>query len=98
MEQQRTGTIAVDPADGTTKWEYKGVPYDTVRGSTTQHVAARAISYFPKTDMVYTGQEDGSVVALKAKTGAPVWTAQVSGAGTYGAATDTVEVATTTPL
>src|SRR6185295_11554238 len=35
----------------------------------------------------YAGQNDGSVVALKAKTGAPVWTAQVSGAGTFGSAT-----------
>jgi putative pyrroloquinoline-quinone binding quinoprotein len=87
MEQLRAGTIAVNPADGTTAWQYSGVKYDTVRGSTTQHVAARGISYFPKLDLVYTGQEDGSIVALKAKTGAPVWTAQVSGAGTYGSAT-----------
>ena len=81
------GMVAINPGDGTVAWEYAGVKYDTVRGSTTIHTAARGISYDPKTDYVYVGQNDGSVVALKAKTGAPVWTAQVSGAGTYGSAT-----------
>jgi quinohemoprotein ethanol dehydrogenase len=37
--------------------------------------------------MVYSGQQDGSIVALNAKTGAPVWTTSVIGAGTYGDAT-----------
>src|SRR5439155_4680235 len=34
---------------------------------------------------VYIGQQDGSIAALNAKTGAPVWTYQVGAAGTlYG--------------
>jgi len=81
------GMVAINPGDGTVAWQYAGVKYDTVRGATTTHTAARGFSYDPKTDMIYVGQNDGSVVALKAKTGAPVWTAQVSGAGTYGSAT-----------
>jgi hypothetical protein len=81
------GMVAINPGDGTVAWQYAGVKYDTVRGATTQHTAARGFSYDPKTDEIYVGQNDGSVVALKAKTGAPVWTAQVSGAGTYGSAT-----------
>jgi hypothetical protein len=81
------GMVAINPGDGTVAWQYAGVKYDTVRGATTTHTAARGFAYDPKTDYVYVGQNDGSVVALKAKTGAPVWTAQVSGAGTYGSAT-----------
>jgi glucose dehydrogenase len=81
------GMVAINPGDGTVAWQYSGVKYDSVRGATTQHTAARGISYDPATDDVYVGQNDGSVVALKAKTGAPEWTAQVSGAGTYGSAT-----------
>ena len=81
------GVVGINPGDGTVAWEYKGVPFDTVRGSTTTHTAARGISWSPKLDYIFAGQNDGSVVALKAKTGAPVWTAQVSGAGTFGSAT-----------
>jgi hypothetical protein len=81
------GMVAINPGDGTVAWQYQGVKYDTVRGATTIHTAARGFSWDPKTDLIYVGQNDGSVVALKAKTGAPVWTAQVSGAGTYGSAT-----------
>ena len=75
------------PADGTVAWEYKGVPYNTVRGATTQVNGRSCRGVQPEADYIYAGQQDGSVVALKAKTGAPVWTAQVSGAGTYGSAT-----------
>lgn len=81
------GVVGINPGDGTVAWEYKGTAYDTVRGATTTHTAARGISWSPKLDYLFAGQNDGSVVALHAKTGAPVWTAQVSGAGTYGSAT-----------
>jgi alcohol dehydrogenase (cytochrome c) len=67
------GMVAINPGDGTVAWEYKGTAYDTVRGATTTHTAARGISYSPKTDYIYAGQNDGSVVAIKAKTGAPAW-------------------------
>src|SRR6202035_4927549 len=33
---------------------------------------------------IFDGQQDGSIAALNAKTGAPVWTTSVIGAGTYG--------------
>jgi len=88
---QLTGMVAIKPGDGTVAWQYQGVLYNTVRGATTQlSRPARTASYDPKTDYVYVGQQDGSVVALKAKTGTPVWTAQVSGAGTYGSATSAI--------
>ena len=41
-------------------------------------------SYSPTLNLIYAGQQDGSIVALNAKTGAPVWTTSVIGAGTYG--------------
>jgi glucose dehydrogenase len=86
-----TNMVAIHPGDGTVAWEYQGVPYNTVRGATTQlSRPSRTASYNPKSDYVYLGQQDGSLVALKAKTGAPVWTAQVSGAGTYGSATSAI--------
>jgi hypothetical protein len=82
----RTGVVAVDPADGHTLWAYQGPQFNTVRAATNQVNAARSESWNPKLNYIYAGQQDGSVVALKATTGAPVWTAQVSGAGTYGSA------------
>jgi hypothetical protein len=81
------GVVGINPGDGTVAWEYKGIPFDTVRGATTTHTAGRGIAYDPKHDYVFAGQQDGSVVALKAKTGHPVWTVQVVGAGSYGSAT-----------
>ena len=89
-QPEHTGMVAINPGDGTVAWAYAGVKYNTVRGATTQVTAPRGLSYDPKADLIFVGQEDGSVVALKAKTGAPVWTAQVSGAGTYGSATGSI--------
>jgi glucose dehydrogenase len=89
-QPEHTGMVAINPGDGTVAWAYAGVKYNTVRGATTQVTAPRGLSYDPKLDYIFVGQEDGSVVALKAKTGAPVWTAQVSGAGTYGSATGSI--------
>ena len=57
------------------------------RGDLAERPASRGISYSAKHDYVYVGQMDGSIAALRAKTGAPVWTAQVVGAGSYGSAT-----------
>jgi putative pyrroloquinoline-quinone binding quinoprotein len=84
------GVVSINPGDGSVAWEYAGVKYNTIRGSTTQVRPGRTVSYSPKQDYIFAGQNDGSVVALKAKTGAPVWTAQVSGAGTYGSATSSI--------
>ena len=90
FQPEHTGLVAIDPGTGAVAWQYQGVKYNSVRGATTQVTLPRAITYDPVTNYVYTGQEDGSVVALNAKTGAPVWTAQVSGAGTYGSATSSI--------
>jgi len=82
------GAVGINPGDGTVAWEYKGAPYESYRGATTiNDPAPRGFAYNAKLDLVYTGQQDGSLVALKAKTGAPAWTAQVVGAGSYGSAT-----------
>jgi hypothetical protein len=87
FQNYTSGMAAVNPGDGSIAWKYAGVLYNPVRTPTAQVTGSRGISYNPKADYVYMGQNDGSLVALKAKTGAPVWTAQVSAAGTYGAAT-----------
>ena len=59
----------------------------TQQGQRLRNNNARTQGYSTKLNMVYSGQQDGSIVALNAKTGAPVWTTSVIGAGTYGDAT-----------
>jgi glucose dehydrogenase len=81
------GMTAANPATGQIAWQYKGVQYNTIRTPTATVGPSRGLAYNAKADLVYMGQNDGSLVALKAKTGAPVWTAAISGVGTYGSAT-----------
>jgi glucose dehydrogenase len=83
----QTGVVAVSPADGSVVWKYQGPAENSIRGAGVQVVAARSEVFSPKWNYIYSGQQDGSVVALNAKTGAPVWTVEVSGTGTYGSAT-----------
>jgi quinohemoprotein ethanol dehydrogenase len=84
---------AVEPDTGKIIWKYVGAKYDTTRAaganSTTIQNASRGLGYNPIDNLIYSGQQGSTVVALNAKTGAPVWTAQVTGAGsgTYGSAT-----------
>ncbi len=83
-----TGFAAVDPATGTVKWTYQGPTNEgPIFGLTAVTKEARSEAYNPVANLVYTGQQDGSVVALDAKTGALKWTVQVAGTGTYGSAT-----------
>jgi quinohemoprotein ethanol dehydrogenase len=85
-----TGTVGVDPLTGATKWHYQGAASNTARTDSVTPVltsGARDESFDAKANLLFSGQQDGSVVALNAKTGAPVWTSQVSGVGTYGSAT-----------
>jgi glucose dehydrogenase len=82
------GAVGINPGDGTVAWEYKGAPFESYRGATTiNDPAPRGFAWSAKHDLVYMGQQDGSLVALRTKTGAPVWTAQVVGTGSYGSAT-----------
>jgi len=83
------GVAALKPDTGDILWSYKG-PVSaqlTQAGQRLRNDNARTQSYSPKLNMIYSGQQDGSIVALNAKTGAPVWTTSVIGAGTYGDAT-----------
>jgi len=83
------GVAAMKPDTGDIAWNYKG-PVSaqlTQAGQRLRNDNARTQSYSPKLNMIYSGQQDGSIVALNAKTGAPVWTTSVIGAGTYGDAT-----------
>ncbi|MBV8396296.1 MAG: PQQ-binding-like beta-propeller repeat protein, partial [Actinobacteria bacterium] len=83
---------AVDPATGNIIWQYQGAKYDTTSGgaaATNLQIPARNIGYDPIDNEIFAGQQDSSLVALNAKTGSPLWTAQVAGAGlgTYGTST-----------
>jgi quinohemoprotein ethanol dehydrogenase len=89
-----TGLVALDPATGKTLWTYQGptsnpLYKDAATGLTravpVQDRAARTESY--GNGLVFVGQQDHSVVALNAKTGAPVWTVQPASAGTFGVST-----------
>src|SRR3954447_873588 len=83
------GVVGVKPDTGETVWKYNG-PVSaqlTQAGQRLRNDNARTQVYSPGLNMVYSGQQDGSIVALNAKTGAPVWTTSVIGAGTYGDAT-----------
>jgi quinohemoprotein ethanol dehydrogenase len=81
------GVVAVNPGTGATMWTYSGPGHPTLPGQRTYVDDSRDTSYDPTLNYIYSGQQDGSIVALNAKTGAPVWTVQVTGAGTYGGAT-----------
>jgi len=83
-----TGMVALNARTGALLWKYQGPLNRTnplVTTSTGTVGMARSESF--GNGQVYTGQQDGSVVALDAKTGAVKWTAQVSATGTYGSAT-----------
>ena len=83
------GVAAMDPATGAVQWKYNGPasPQLTQAGQRLRVDNTRDESFSPKLNMVYAGQQDGSIIALNAKTGAPVWSTSVIGAGTYGDAT-----------
>ena len=80
------GVVALKPDTGDIAWNYKGPASAqlTQAGQRLRNDNARTQSYSPKLNLIFSGQQDGSVVALNAKTGAPVWTTSVIGAGTYG--------------
>jgi quinohemoprotein ethanol dehydrogenase len=80
------GVAAMKPDTGDIAWNYKGPasPQLTQAGQRLRVDNTRDQSYSAKLNLVYSGQQDGSIIALNAKTGAPVWSTSVIGAGTYG--------------
>jgi quinohemoprotein ethanol dehydrogenase len=77
------GMVAINPESGDILWRYQGPltnPDSPTPGS--QVHAARDEAF--GNGLVFAGQQDGSIVALNAKTGAPVWTVQVAAVGTFG--------------
>ena len=75
------GMLALNPVTGETLWKYTG-PNPVGGAAYTSFGAGSRVESYGR-GMVFTGQSDGSIVALDAKTGAPKWTAQVSGAGVF---------------
>jgi glucose dehydrogenase len=76
------GMVALDPTNGKVLWQYIG---PNPKPSTPGGTPANQLQYGNTTKVssfcngkVITGQQDGSIVALDAKTGAPIWTNQVS--------------------
>jgi hypothetical protein len=80
------GVAAMAPDTGAIAWNYSGPssPQLTQLGQRVRVDNSRTTSYSAKLNLIYAGQQDGSIVALNAKTGQPVWTTSVIGAGTYG--------------
>jgi quinohemoprotein ethanol dehydrogenase len=87
------GMVALDPASGKTLWSYVGPPPVTGGAQLSFGSSSRTESY--GNGMVFSGQQDGSVVGLNAKTGAVVWTAQVSGVGVFAGHNSLTAPATT---
>ncbi len=80
--QTNYGLIALNPTTGSTLWQYSGAPSKgkNASGNTpTNGIGARAISYGD--GMIFGGQQDGSLVAVNAKTGSAVWTIDTEAAG-----------------
>jgi quinohemoprotein ethanol dehydrogenase len=77
-----TGLKALDPTTGNVLWTYQGPAHDTVTNPSGVYRAARTESY--GNGMIFGGQQDGTIVAVNAKTGAPIWTAQNAVYGRFG--------------
>jgi glucose dehydrogenase len=91
-----TGMKALDPTNGNILWTYQGPLIDPVT-----RVAGRSFVRTTRDEaygkgMVFVGQQDRSIVALNAKTGAPIWTAQMGSYGTFGEVSRQSSTATTT--
>jgi glucose dehydrogenase len=79
-----TGAVALDPTNGNVLWRYQGPLIDPVtRVPGRSNVRTSRAQDFGK-GMLFVGQQDRSIVALNAKTGAVVWTAQQASYGTFG--------------
>jgi len=76
------GVVALDAANGKILWKYQGPPPkpNTPGGAPAAQLQyGNTSKYFSYCSGVITaGQQDGSIAAINAKTGAPLWTNQVS--------------------
>ena len=80
--QTNYGMVALDPTNGNILWQYKGANSKGKNAAgviPTNGIGARAIAYGD--GMIFGGQQDGSLVAVNSKTGAPVWTVDTEAAG-----------------
>jgi glucose dehydrogenase len=86
-----TGVAALDPSNGNIVWAYDGIkPKPANPGFALGINTSRGIA--EGGGMLFTGQQDGSIVALSQSDGKPIWTAQVASVGTYGSATQSESV------
>jgi quinohemoprotein ethanol dehydrogenase len=93
FESANKGMVALDPTDGKILWSYVGP--GPVNGAASLGFGSSARTESFGNGMVFSGQQDGSVVGLNAKTGAVVWTAQVSGVGVFAGHNSLTSPATT---
>ncbi len=76
------GIVAIDPSTGKVLWQYIGpnpkpnTPGGAPAAQLQYGNTTKAISYC--NGEITTGQQDGSIAAINSKTGAPIWTNQVS--------------------
>ena len=80
--QTNYGLVALDPTNGNILWQYKGANSKGKNAAgdiPTNGIGARAIAYGD--GMIFGGQQDGSLVAVDSKSGAPVWTIDTEAAG-----------------
>jgi glucose dehydrogenase len=77
-----SGVVAVDPTNGKVLWQYIGPPPKPASPGATPAQSlifgntSKGFSFC--NGMVIAGQQDGSIVALNARTGAPIWVNEVS--------------------
>jgi alcohol dehydrogenase (cytochrome c) len=78
------GVVALNPTTGDVLWKYQGATGKggIYAGQGMKEGVGRAISY--GNGLIFAGQQDGSVTAVNARTGAAVWTVDTTGAGTTG--------------
>jgi quinohemoprotein ethanol dehydrogenase len=76
----QAGLLALDPTTGNILWSFQGPLVDNLTGVKYPSFRVRA-AY--GNGMVFDVQEDRSLVALNAKTGAVIWTNQLSSVGTF---------------
>src|SRR3954469_9009885 len=87
------GMVALDRSTGKTLWAYVGPP--PVNGAQQLSFGSSARTQSFGNGMVFSGQQDGSVVGLNAETGAVVWTARVWGVGVFAGHNSLTSPATT---
>jgi len=79
-----TGAVALNPQTGSILWRYQGPlidPVTRVPGRSNVRTS-RAQDY--GRGLLFVGQQDRSITALNAKSGAVVWTVQTASYGTFG--------------